>query len=377
VVRILVSFLFFGWTVLVHPLDPHLYLLRKEVFIMETQNLTRASRELFSRSPDECFESLSALSNHCRQRQQASVDLWRPPADLVPQDSGDGRLSLPLGSDGACLMNDWSFGQLAKLAGVAKETVNRLSPDTAARVFAETLPRTNKPMQLYRQGDILRSIHGTSYTRVHDSDLVAMLQEFAVDFQPPQKGFNGATGLYAGEQDLFCFLIDPNGWTEIEGEAFAPGFFIWNSEVGKRSIGIETFWFQAVCQNHIVWDATEVVEFTRKHTSSVHGALSEMRRIVEGLVAKRDERKDGFMKVIAKAMKTKFGDDADEILKTLAKNGIGRSAAKQAIEIARQQGRFTIFALVDALTRVAGSIPNAGDRFDADAKAGALLALAV
>ncbi len=266
------------------------------------------------------------------------------PSDLVPQDSGDGRLSLKLGSDGACLMNDWSFGQLAKLAGVSKETVNRLSPDTAARVFEETLPRTNKPMQLYRHGDILRSIHGTSYTRVHDADLVAMLQEFAVDFQPPQKGFNGATGLYAGEQDLFCFLIDPNGWTEIEGEAFAPGFFIWNSEVGKRSIGIETFWFQAVCQNHIVWDATEVVEFTRKHTSSVHAALSEMRRIVEGLVAKRDERKDGFMKVIAKAMHTKLGDDAEEVLNTLAKNGIGRNAAKQALEIAQQQGRFTIFA---------------------------------
>ncbi len=33
--------------------------------------------------------------------------------------------------DGAFAMNDWSFGQLCRLAGVAKETVNRLSPDTA------------------------------------------------------------------------------------------------------------------------------------------------------------------------------------------------------------------------------------------------------
>jgi hypothetical protein len=348
-----------------------------ELSVMEKQNLTRASRELFRRNPDECFESLSDLSNHCRHKQQTSTDLWRPPTDLIPQDSGDGRLSLKLGSDGACLMNDWSFSQLCKLAGVGKETVNRLSSDTAARVFGETLPRGNKPVQLYRQGETLRSIHGTNYTRLHDADLVAMLQEFAVDFQPPQKGFNGATGLYAGEQDLFCFLIDPNGWTEIEGEAFAPGFFLWNSEVGKRSIGIETFWFQTVCQNHIVWDATEIVEFTRKHTSSVHSALSEMRRIVEGLVAKRDERKDGFAKVIAKAMHTKLGDDADEVLAALAKNGIGRSAAKQALEIAQKQGRFTIFALVDALTKLAGGIPNAGDRTEADEKAGALLALAI
>ena len=342
----------------------------------EKQNLTRASRELFRRNPDECFDSLTTLSNYCREKQQGSDDIWRPPCDLIPYPFGDGRLGVRLGSDGASLMNDWSFSQLARLAGIAKETVNRLSPETAASVFAETLPRGNKPLQLYRQGETLRSIHGTSYTRVHDSEIVAMLQEFAVDFQPPQKGLNGATGLYAGEQDLFCFLIDPQGWTEIEGEAFAPGFFIWNSEVGKRSIGIETFWFQAVCQNHIVWSATEVTEYTRKHTSSVHSALSDMRRIIEGLVAKRDERKDGFMKVIAKAMKTKLGDDADEILKKLAKHGIGRSAAKQALEIAQKQGRFTIFALVDALTRLAGTIPNAGDRVDADTKAGALLALA-
>ncbi|NQU22564.1 MAG: hypothetical protein HQ567_14900 [Candidatus Nealsonbacteria bacterium] len=31
------------------------------------------------------------------------------------------------GDDGAFEMNDWSFGQLCRLAGVAKETVNRLA----------------------------------------------------------------------------------------------------------------------------------------------------------------------------------------------------------------------------------------------------------
>jgi hypothetical protein len=203
-----------------------------------------------------------------------------------------------------------------------------------------------------------------------------MLQEFAVDFQPPQKGFNGATGLYSGEQDLFCFLIDPAGWMEIGGEAFAPGFFIWNSEVGRRSLGIQTFWFQAVCQNHIVWDAVNVFEFTRKHTANVHDSLREIRRIIESIVVERDKRRDGFATVIQKAMQTKLGDDAEEVMKVLAKNGITRSAAKQALEIAEQQGRFTIFALVDALTRLARETFNAGDRTDADEKASKLLSLA-
>lgn len=212
---------------------------------------------------------------------------------------------------------------------------------------------------------------------MHDVELVSILQEFAVDFHPPQKGMNGATGLYCGEQDMFCFLVDPAGWTEIDGEAFAPGFFLWNSEVGRRSLGMQTFWFQAVCQNHIVWDAVEVADYTRKHTANVHESLGEIRRIIEALVKRRDERRDGFVKVISKAMKEQLGSDADEALKALLKHGITRATAKKALEIAQQQGRFTIFSLVDALTRIAGEITLAGDRMEADTKASALLALAV
>ena len=340
------------------------------------QNLTRAHHELFRRTDDERFESLAAFSVHCRAKKERSQDRWQLPSQLAinPVD-GDGLL-LSAGGDGAFLMNDWSFSQLCKLAGVGKETVNRLSPETASQVFAETLPRGTKPLQLFTEGENIRSIHGTSYTRLYDADLVSMLQEFAVDFQPPQKGFNGATGLYSGEQDLFCFLIDPAGWTEIGGEAFAPGFFIWNSEVGRRSLGIQTFWFQALCQNHIVWDAVNVFEFSRKHTANVHDSLREIRRIIESIVVERDKRRDGFVTVIQKAMETMLGDDTEEVMKVLAKNGVTRSTAKQALEIAAGQGRFTIFALVDALTRIARETNYVGDRTDADEKASQLLSLA-
>ena len=78
-----------------------------------------------------------------------------------------------------------------------------------------------------------------------------MVRDVAVDFQPPPKGFNGATGLYCGEQDMFLFMIDPTGWTEIEGQNFAPGFFCWNSEVGRRSVGITTFWYQEIGRAHV------------------------------------------------------------------------------------------------------------------------------
>lgn len=339
-------------------------------------NLTRAHFELFRRTPDECFSSLRDLGEHCRGQRDRSFDRWHLPQAIRARPLAANSLAMEAGTDGAFTMNAWSFGQLCQLAKVSKDTVNRLSPETAARVFEETLPAGKKPLQLLTEGDTVRSVHGTAYTRLHNADLVAVLHEFATDFGPPQRASTGGTGLYCGEEDMFCFLIDPLGWVEIDGEAFAPGFFLWNSEVGKRSLGIETFWFQAVCQNHIVWDAVEVVEFARKHTANVHESLAEIRRIIERLVQKRDERKDGFAKVVRKAMETRLGDDADEVADVLAKAGVSQALRKQALDLAREQGRFTIFSLVDALTRLSGAFKNAGDRTEADQKAGRLLQLA-
>lgn len=340
------------------------------------KNLTHAHRELYRRSPDECFASLPELVQHCRAQKTASLDRWHLPQGLVPKPDDD-RLQLTVGTDGAFLMNDWSFTQLCGLAGVSKETVNSLSPETAERVFRETLPKGSKPLQCMTSGETVRSIHGPSYTRLWNIDLLNLVREFATGFQPPQKATGAGTGLYAGEQDLFCFLIDPNGWTEIGGEAFAPGFFVWNSEVGKRSVGISTFWFQAICANHIVWDAVEVVDFSRKHTTKVHDALSHIRETLIQLIRKRDQRRDGFARVLQKAMETSLGSDAEEVHKALAKVGIRQTLAREALKIAEQKGRFTIFSLVDALTRLAGEVRNAGDRVEADQKAARLLQLAL
>lgn len=337
--------------------------------------LTRASRELFRRAPDESFSSVNELWRHCQQVKQGSSECWELPQALEPDTRGD-EVSVLVDSDQPIRLNDWSFTQLCRLASVSKDTLNRLSPATAGLALRETLPRAEKPIQLLTTDQQVRSLHGVAYTRLWNSDLLSVVSEYATGFQPPPAGCNGATGLYCGEQDLFAFLIDPNGWAEIEGEAFAPGFFIWNSEVGRRSLGIQTFWFQAVCQNHIVWDAVEVVEFTRKHTAKVHDGLREIRTIIERLVARRDERRDSFVSVLSKAMKQRLGDDADAVLKELAKHGIPRQLARDATEIARQQGAFTIFSLVDALTRLTQKVRFAGDRVEADARVAQLLSLA-
>ena len=121
---------------------------------------------------------------------------------------------------------------------------------------------------------------------------------------------------------------------------------------------------------------TEVCQFKRKHTANVRESLGDVRRMIQELAAKRDQRRDGFARVIQQAMQTRLADDAEEAQAVLAKSGIGRTLAKQAIELAGQQGRLTVFAVVDALTRLSSRIEYAGDRTEVDQQAGKLLNLA-
>ena len=182
--------------------------------------LNRAHNELFRRSPDERFASLQELSDFCHSEQRASADCWQVPRAMKPRSSGG--LVTVMADDQELQLNDWSFTQLCRLSGISKDTINRLSPDTASLAMQETLPLSDRPIQLLTTGQSVRSLHGVSYTRLWNSSLLDVVSEFASDFQPAQEGCNGATGLYAGEQDLFAFLIDPTGWIEIGDEALQP-----------------------------------------------------------------------------------------------------------------------------------------------------------
>ena len=123
--------------------------------------LTRANRELFRRTPDECFDSFEALHRKACYDRENSVDRWiRPQEMLVTQQLGfccDGQ---------EFSLNDWSFSQVCKMSRVHRDTINRLSSQTASKAFEETLPRKEKPIQLLTRGELIRSVHGVTYTRL-------------------------------------------------------------------------------------------------------------------------------------------------------------------------------------------------------------------
>ena len=154
--------------------------------------LTRAHQELFRRTPDECFPSFDSLYKKCADDHIASDDLWSRPQDV--EISHD--LTLCVDGSSAFNLTDWSFSQLCRMAGVSRDTINRLSAKTASQAFEETLPHSDKPLQLLTTGEHIRSIHGASYTRLWNVELLDMVKEYASDFQPPQVAMDGiSTGL--------------------------------------------------------------------------------------------------------------------------------------------------------------------------------------
>jgi len=193
-------------------------------------NLMRANSELLKRSPDECFKSLAELRSHCVTQRENSTEVWSKPqavSAVVQQNE---------------VALNFEDGEARRL------NVNRLSSKTATTAIEETLPRADRPIQFLNGADEVRSIHGISYTRLWNSELLDIVSQFDSEFQPPKPAqYHYGTGLYAGEQDMFAFLVDDNAWVDIGEDRFAPGFFVWNSEVGSRSVGIQTFWYQHIC----------------------------------------------------------------------------------------------------------------------------------
>ena len=114
--------------------------------------LTKAHNELFRRTPDECFPTFEALYQKCADDHIASDDLWSRPQEIVLTHD----LTLCVDDSSEFRLTDWSFSQLCRMAGVSRDTINRLSPKTASKAFEETLPHSDKPLQLLTTGEHIR-----------------------------------------------------------------------------------------------------------------------------------------------------------------------------------------------------------------------------
>jgi hypothetical protein len=214
---------------------------------------------------------------------------------LLPDDSDPKHRGLYLGIERGPLAGEklapthWSFGQLCSLAATPSPASYFRDSRLPAAVIADCL---NYNLRFTREVDDVgvlatlwangaegevRAATGPNYGRIWNAEIVDALAERFGDGVSGHWRVPGEFGkkvtvtkenttLYASDRDMFVFLADEDRRVEVPARrnggsgSMARGFFVWNSEVGDKTLGLGFFLFDYVCCNRIVWGADQYTE---------------------------------------------------------------------------------------------------------------------
>lgn len=186
------------------------------------------------------------------------------------------------------------------------------------------------------------------------------------------------TTLYAGDRNMFVFLCDEENRIEVPNRrnglmgSMARGFFIWNSEVGDKSLGMASFLFDYVCGNRIVWGAIDYEELRIRHTISAPDKFIE--RMAPAIEAFDKSSTKGLKDALAAAQESKIDDVQKFLHKRFGQNTVAAIIATHMAEEDRPIE--TVWDAVTGITAYAKGIPNQDRRVEFERKAGALLTAA-
>ena len=265
-------------------------------------NLMRASRQWQTRPDDERFESIDEMIQATRDYRMNSRTAKVQSEDLAIDSEGSDLFVV--GKTGTkALLTHFSFGQIAQRASAPPGYLRSLPSDMAVSCLNHGLRNAEKEetsLLLAKDGEgfILRAATSDRYTRIWNHEVLERVSTIGDCWRAPparpvrngQHGTRKATeadvlrfgshnalgvkvgdeiapaGLYASDRDMFVFMVDDEKRIEVDGASLCRGFFLWNSEVGQKSLGIQTFLFDAVCGNHIIWGAQNVSELRIRHS---------------------------------------------------------------------------------------------------------------
>jgi hypothetical protein len=186
---------------------------------------------------------------------------------------------------------------------------------------------------------------------------------------------------------MFAFLVAPDRViSDGNGGSLMRGVFVKNSEVGDASLSVTFFLMQAVCGNHIVWNATGVHEIRVRHIGehtfrrAFRGFEAELRRYHD---AGGSEEEKG----IAAARSLILGKDKSEVLDAIVKYAkthslpLSRQRVADAFDVAADHEDWygnprSLWGVVAGLIHASQSTGYADDRAVVDRAAGKLLGMA-
>lgn len=356
-------------------------------------NLMTASNQWASRPDDQRYLTLEDLHEAVLQRKvESNTTVISPRQMKVVPERNDLKVELidpARGTDPVTAgLSNWSFGQLCSVAGNGGARppapyIRSLPAQLAAINLQWGLEQgRDEHLAMYRaNGDTrLSAITSTTYGRIWDSQVTKAVMDVNHNgnWKVPSASYAGsdpkrATTLYASDRDVFIFLVDPDHPIEVGNEMLFRGFFAWNSEVGKASFGLQTFLYRFVCDNRIVWGATEVKELRIRHT----GGAPERFAHEGGRYLQRyaNESSRELVQQISRAQEHKVADTPKDVTDWLRKHDFSKGVAESAVAKAEEEegGATRLWSIIQGVTAHARGIEHTDTRIDLERKAGALM----
>ncbi len=374
------------------------------------------------RPADERFASVQDLHDHCIGEREICGTARVSLRDLeMVVEQGEPALTTPdAGPRHPASLTHWSFSQLCQKIGAPADYLRRLpaelmlenvntgikaggfrsADDSQATAdvsefaggidvsgIAAGVDDLDAKLLIARAPESLtiRAINGPSYGRIWNADITSRLLELSDGWNAPpaMDAAQRPSGLYAGDRDMFAFLVNESYRIDDgSDEGLARGFFVWNSETGARSFGFEAFLYRFVCGNHMVWGAQTVggVRIIHRGGQAAIRAFSSLR---DQLGQYLNASPAGEEAVIRQAKIKSLGTGKDAVIDDLFRARIaGRKDLERAYERAERHatdngaGPATVWGMAQGLSSISQDRKYAADRVDLDRAAGKILGMA-
>jgi hypothetical protein len=376
-----------------------------------------------NRPADERFWNLQDMHNACLVAKEGSAEALVSLTHLHTEEK-DNRVVLLGKSGAAAQFTHYAFGQLCQTIGAPASYLRKKDPKVVASCLNEDIQRaarnealTDRNILFWKNGDLIaRAITSERYDRVWDSDICHALKQLTdngwrvpAGRMPP--GYDGPTktattedilpgqinihegnkiapsGLYASDHDMFAFLVAPDRvLSDGNGGTLMRGVFISNSEVGDGALALKFFLMQAVCGNHIVWNATGVHEINVRHIGkdTFHRAFGNFRATLKRY---HDAAPEEESKILA-ARNCILGQTKSEVLdavmkyaKTHSLQVIGRKLAEEAYNLADAHTDWygsprSVWGMTAGFTQLSQTTGYTDERHQLDKAAGKILEMA-
>lgn len=359
----------------------------------------RVSSQWFSRPADQRFLSLSDLADHVEARSFHAKTSLLDLDDLMVTVNDD-NIALML-EDKEVTPNHWSFGQLCSLAGAPAGYLRQLPAKIAGINLQYGLVDTRDVgiKAYYQEGGELMAATGQNYGRVLDIDIVKAVQQVAGNgngdtrwkvpgvlnwgdgtYNPFVDPTKDTTTLYASDRDVFIFLVDDTHPIEIgklsngEPDLIFRGFYVWNSEVGSKSMGISTFLLRGVCQNRNLWGQQDVQSMMIRHTKNAPERFAS--EVGPALLEYSNASDTYVINGINAAKQAIVAKKDEDRLEFLGKRGFTQRQAQNIIDtVVQEEGKKpeSVWDFVQGITARARKIAHTDERVSMEKMAGDML----